>query len=109
MTYRERWRAEIAELQAILSGFDLKEERKWGKPTYTMDGTNVVIIQDFRDYCALGFLRCAAEGPEEAAGAARAGSGRPGDEIHRRRGDHEEDAHHQGLFARSHGGGGKPG
>ena len=28
MAYRERWQAEIAELQAILSGFDLKEERK---------------------------------------------------------------------------------
>ena len=57
MAYRERWKAEIAELQAILSGFDLKEERKWGKPTYTMDGQNVVIIQDFKEYCALGFFQ----------------------------------------------------
>ncbi len=57
MAYRERWKAEIAELQAILSGFDLKEERKWGKPTYTLDGTNVVIIQDFKEYCALGFFQ----------------------------------------------------
>jgi uncharacterized protein YdeI (YjbR/CyaY-like superfamily) len=57
MAYRERWRAEIAELQKILSGFDLREERKWGKPCYTMDGKNVVIIQGFRDYCALGFFQ----------------------------------------------------
>jgi uncharacterized protein YdeI (YjbR/CyaY-like superfamily) len=56
MAYRERWRDEIAELQRILSGFDLREERKWGKPCYTMDGRNVVIIQGFKEYCALGFF-----------------------------------------------------
>ena len=52
MAYRERWQAEIAELQRILSGFDLREECKWGKPCYTMDGKNVVIIQCFKEYCA---------------------------------------------------------
>src|SRR5207248_6814784 len=49
MAYRERWRAEIAELQRILSGFDLREECKWGKPCYTMDGKNIVIIQGSRN------------------------------------------------------------
>src|ERR1044071_1405448 len=57
MAYRERWRAEIGALQRILSGFDLREERKWGKPCYTMDGKNVVIIQGFKEYCALGFFQ----------------------------------------------------
>jgi uncharacterized protein YdeI (YjbR/CyaY-like superfamily) len=57
MAYRERWKAEIAELQRILSGFDLREECKWGKPCYTMDGKNVVIIQGFKEYCALGFFQ----------------------------------------------------
>ena len=57
MAYRERWQAEIAELQRILSGFDLTEECKWGKPCYTMDGKNVVIIQGFKEYCALGFFQ----------------------------------------------------
>jgi uncharacterized protein YdeI (YjbR/CyaY-like superfamily) len=57
MAYRERWQAEIAELQSILSGFDLREERKWGKPCYTIDGRNVVIIQGFKEYCALGFFQ----------------------------------------------------
>src|ERR1700759_2391686 len=56
-TYRERWQAEIAALKRALSGLELKEERKWGKPCYTMDGKNVVIIQDFKDYCALGFFK----------------------------------------------------
>ena len=57
MAYRERWRAEIAALRRILSGFDLKEERKWGKPCYTMQEKNVVIIQGFKEYCALGFFQ----------------------------------------------------
>lgn len=57
MAYRDRWQAEIAALQRILSGFDLREERKWGKPCYTMDGKNVVIIQGFKEYCALGFFQ----------------------------------------------------
>jgi uncharacterized protein YdeI (YjbR/CyaY-like superfamily) len=57
MAYRERWRAEIAELQRILSGFDLREECKWGKPCYTLDGKNVVIIQGFKESCALGFFQ----------------------------------------------------
>jgi len=57
MAYRDRWRAEIAELKKILSAFDLKEERKWGKPCYTLDGKNVVIIQGFKEYIALGFFQ----------------------------------------------------
>src|SRR6201987_6445171 len=57
MVYQRRWQAEIAELQAILSGFDLKEQRKWGKPCYTLDGKNVVIMQGFKEYCALGFFQ----------------------------------------------------
>src|SRR5215475_12685546 len=57
MAYRDRWQSEISELQTILSGFDLKVERKWGKPCYTMDGNNVVIIQGFKEYCALGFFQ----------------------------------------------------
>ncbi|HLI64770.1 MAG TPA: YdeI/OmpD-associated family protein [Caulobacteraceae bacterium] len=57
MAYRERWRAEIAALERIVSGFDMRTERKWGKPCYTVDGKNVVIIQGFKDYCALGFFQ----------------------------------------------------
>ncbi len=57
MAYRARWRAEIAELKRILSGFELREERKWGKPCHTIDGRNVVIIQGFKNYCALGFFQ----------------------------------------------------
>src|SRR6476660_8540545 len=57
MAYRDRWEAEIAQMRRVLGGFAMQEERKWGKPTYTMDGKNVVIIQGFKEYFALGFFQ----------------------------------------------------
>lgn len=57
MAYRDRWQAEIAALQAIVSAFDLQIETKWGKPCYMARGHNVLIIQGFKEYCALGFFQ----------------------------------------------------
>ena len=57
MTYRERWKAEIAAMRRVLAGLGMTEERKWGKPTYTVDGKNIVILQDFKEYFALGFFQ----------------------------------------------------
>ena len=57
MAYRERWKAEIAEMRRVLAGFAVKEECKWGKPTYTVDGKNIVILQGFKEYFALGFFQ----------------------------------------------------
>ena len=57
MAYRERWEREIAELQSVLAGLPMTEECKWGKPTYTVDGKNIVIIQGFKEYVALGFFQ----------------------------------------------------
>jgi uncharacterized protein YdeI (YjbR/CyaY-like superfamily) len=57
MAYRERWEAEIAEMRRVLAGFSMKEECKWGKPTYTVGGKNVVILQGFKEYFALGFFQ----------------------------------------------------
>jgi uncharacterized protein YdeI (YjbR/CyaY-like superfamily) len=57
MAYRDRWKSEIAEMRRVLGGFAMKEECKWGKPTYTLDGKNVVIIGGFKEYVALGFFQ----------------------------------------------------
>ena len=57
MAYRERWEAEIAAMRQVLGGFAMKEECKWGKPTYTVDGKNIVILQGFKEYFALGFFQ----------------------------------------------------
>jgi uncharacterized protein YdeI (YjbR/CyaY-like superfamily) len=57
MAYRDRWEAEIAAARRVLSGLGMKEECKWGKPTYTVDGKNIVILQGFKEYFALGFFQ----------------------------------------------------
>ena len=57
MAYRERWTAEIAAMRRVLAGLAMTEERKWGKPTFTVDGKNVVILQSFKEYFALGFFQ----------------------------------------------------
>src|SRR6516165_9285009 len=57
MAYRERWKTEIVTMRRVLAGFAMKEECKWGKPTYTVDGKNVVILQGFKEYFALGFFQ----------------------------------------------------
>jgi uncharacterized protein YdeI (YjbR/CyaY-like superfamily) len=57
MAYREQWKAEIAAMRRALAGLAMKEECKWGKPTYTVDGKNIVIMQGFKDYFALGFFQ----------------------------------------------------
>jgi len=57
MAYRERWKAEITAMRRVLAGFAMTEECKWGKPTYTLGGKNIVIMQGFKDYFALGFFQ----------------------------------------------------
>jgi len=57
MAYRDQWEAEVAEMRWLLGGLGMKEACKWGKPTYTVDGKNVVILQGFKAYFALGFFQ----------------------------------------------------
>jgi len=53
----QRWQKEMAQLRKIVLGCGLDEELKWGKPCYTFEGKNVVVIQGFKDYCALLFIK----------------------------------------------------
>jgi uncharacterized protein YdeI (YjbR/CyaY-like superfamily) len=57
MAYRKRWNAEIAATRKVLAGLAMTEECKWGKPTYTVDGKNIVIMQGFKECFALGFFQ----------------------------------------------------
>jgi uncharacterized protein YdeI (YjbR/CyaY-like superfamily) len=57
MAYEERWKAEITAMRRVLTGLPMTEECKWGKPTYTVDGKNIVIMQGFKEYFALGFFQ----------------------------------------------------
>ena len=53
----EKWREEMTKLRAIMLDSQLDEELKWGKPCYAFQQSNVVIIQGFKDYCALLFVK----------------------------------------------------
>lgn len=52
----KKWREESEQLRDILLSCGLTEELKWGKPCYVSEGTNIVIIQAFKEYFALGFF-----------------------------------------------------
>ena len=52
-----RWRAEFGKLRTIILECGLTEELKWGKPCYTFQKSNVVLIHGFKEYCALLFIK----------------------------------------------------
>jgi uncharacterized protein YdeI (YjbR/CyaY-like superfamily) len=53
----KKWQAEFEKLRRIILGFQLAEELKWGKPCYTFQNSNIVIIQGFKESCALMFCK----------------------------------------------------
>jgi len=57
LSANEEWREETIALRAIILGCGLTEELKWGKPCYSFQGSNVVIIQGFKESCALLFCK----------------------------------------------------
>lgn len=50
-----QWREAYQELRKIALSCGLTEELKWGHPCYTLEGSNVVLIHGFKDYCAYLF------------------------------------------------------
>ena len=53
----KKWQEEMEKLRMILLDCQLTEELKWGKPCYTFQKSNIVIIQGFKEYCALMFCK----------------------------------------------------
>ena len=53
----KKWQEEMGKLRRIILDCGLTEELKWGKPCYTFQKNNVVIIQGFKEYCALLFFK----------------------------------------------------
>lgn len=49
------WKKEVEQLRMIVLDCGLTEELKWGVPCYTFEKSNVVLIHDFKEYCALLF------------------------------------------------------
>jgi uncharacterized protein YdeI (YjbR/CyaY-like superfamily) len=53
----KQWQKEMKKLRAIILGCQLTEELKWGKPCYTFQKNNIVLIHGFKEYCALLFFK----------------------------------------------------
>jgi uncharacterized protein YdeI (YjbR/CyaY-like superfamily) len=53
----EKWQKELERLRTIILDCQLTEELKWGVPCYTFQNKNVVLIHEFKDYCAILFIK----------------------------------------------------
>src|SRR4029077_12305939 len=53
----KKWQKEMEKLRRISLDGGLTEELKWGKPCYTFQKSNIVIIQGFKEFCALLFCK----------------------------------------------------
>lgn len=52
-----KWKAEVEKLRNLVLETGLTEDLKWGCPCYTLGKANVVLIHDFKEYCALLFFK----------------------------------------------------
>ena len=52
-----KWQEEFKKLRRIILDCQLTEELKWGKPCYSFQNSNIVIIQGFKEFCALLFCK----------------------------------------------------
>jgi uncharacterized protein YdeI (YjbR/CyaY-like superfamily) len=53
----DQWQEEFEALRRIVLECPVKEELKWGVPCYTYEGSNIVLIHGFKNYCALLFVK----------------------------------------------------
>ena len=53
----EKWQAELSELRRIILDCGLNEDYKWMHPSYSDNGKNIVLIHEFKDYCAIMFQK----------------------------------------------------
>jgi uncharacterized protein YdeI (YjbR/CyaY-like superfamily) len=51
------WKECLAALRNILLDTELNEEVKWRVPCYTLEGANVCLINGFKEFCALSFVK----------------------------------------------------
>ncbi|MBF4470196.1 YdeI/OmpD-associated family protein [Flavobacterium sp. HJJ] len=53
----QKWQRELEQLRVIALDCQLTEELKWGSPCYTFQGNNIVLIHQFKEYCAFLFFK----------------------------------------------------
>lgn len=54
---KEQWSKELSLLRKTLLELPVEETIKWGAPTYTFDGKNIVGLAAFKNYCGLWFFQ----------------------------------------------------
>jgi uncharacterized protein YdeI (YjbR/CyaY-like superfamily) len=52
-----RWAEPLSLLRELLLFGGLVEDYKWGKPCYTLGGVNTIILFEYKDSCAIGFMK----------------------------------------------------
>jgi uncharacterized protein YdeI (YjbR/CyaY-like superfamily) len=52
-----KWQEELGRLRLIALSCGLIEELKWGCPCYQFQESNIVLIHDFKEYCAFLFFK----------------------------------------------------
>ncbi|MDQ8052301.1 MAG: DUF1801 domain-containing protein [Pedobacter sp.] len=52
-----KWHESLERLRDIALSCGLTEELKWGQPCYTHHQANIVLIHDFKEYCAFLFFK----------------------------------------------------
>ncbi len=52
-----RWAESLSLLRELLLFGRLVEDFKWGKPCYTHNGANVILLFEFKECCAIGFFK----------------------------------------------------
>lgn len=53
----EKWQEELKQLRVLILDCHLTEELKWGVPCYTDQGSNIVLMHVFKEYCAILFFK----------------------------------------------------
>ncbi|MET0945659.1 MAG: DUF1801 domain-containing protein [Flavobacterium sp.] len=53
----KKWQEELEQLRKIALDCQLTEELKWGTPCYMHQKKNIVLIHDFKKYCAFLFFK----------------------------------------------------
>lgn len=52
-----KWQQELTALRSIVIDCGLEEDFKWKHPCYTFNKKNIVIIHEFKEYCAISFFK----------------------------------------------------
>lgn len=53
----EKWQVPLEQLRTIILDCGLTEQLKWGVPCYTFQQNNILLIHEFKEYCAMLFMK----------------------------------------------------